>query len=375
MQNEFKMAISETKFNLILTLDYELFGDGSGNVFSHMIEPTKYVLRLCEEYGIRLTLFFEATEYLKIKEEWNRGNKMGYKMDPIVAIENQIQDAAKNGHDIQLHIHPQWENAKYLNGKWKVDFNNWRLGDFESGNIDSIKSLLKNGKETLENLIRKVVPEYECIAFRAGGYNITPSNHIYQAMKELDFKIDSSIFPGGYKLGNLSKFDYREVALNLDFWWADEIDMRKKSISQKEIIEIPIFALSIHRWKKYFTFSKIIHMLNFKNVYVGSVIKEEMKEKTFVEKIMNLAGKETFTWDFCMFSNFRHKTFFKFIENYDTNSRNTFVLIGHPKNLTDKKLFRNFLKMAHSRKHPYLFKTLSEKYEEFVKKPLTSPIE
>ena len=27
--------------NIILTLDYELYGNGSGNVFRHIIEPTE----------------------------------------------------------------------------------------------------------------------------------------------------------------------------------------------------------------------------------------------------------------------------------------------------------------------------------------------
>lgn len=32
--------------NIILTLDYELYGNGSGNVFRHIIEPTEKILSL-----------------------------------------------------------------------------------------------------------------------------------------------------------------------------------------------------------------------------------------------------------------------------------------------------------------------------------------
>ena len=142
--------------SLILTLDYELYGDGSGDVFTHMIEPTDRILKVCNKYGIRLTLFVEVFEYIKLKEQWDNGNKMGYESNPIEAIEQQIRDIASGGHDIQLHIHPQWVNAQYSNGKWMVDFDNWRLGDFSVPQNYSIEDMLREGKETLEALIKPV---------------------------------------------------------------------------------------------------------------------------------------------------------------------------------------------------------------------------
>ncbi|MGJ7024434.1 hypothetical protein [Petrimonas sulfuriphila] len=103
--------------NLILSFDYELFGDGTGDVFTHMIEPTNAILSMCDAHGIKITLFFEMLEYIRLKEEWSKGNRMGYTSDPIEAIERQIQQATANGHDIQLHIHPQWYNASFKEGR------------------------------------------------------------------------------------------------------------------------------------------------------------------------------------------------------------------------------------------------------------------
>src|SRR5690554_1974022 len=171
--------------NLILTFDYELFGDGTGNVFTHIIEPTNTILDLCQKHGIKTTLFFEVLEYLKLKEEWEKSNTMGYTKNPIKAIEHQIQQAAKDGHDIQLHIHPQWHNAKYQNGKWELDLSNWRLGNFKGEDNYGIKELISECKTALEELIQPVKPEYKCIGLRAGGYNIMPSAEVYSAMLEL----------------------------------------------------------------------------------------------------------------------------------------------------------------------------------------------
>ncbi len=81
--------------NLILTFDYELFGDGLGDIFTHIIEPSKQILQLCDKHNIKTTIFFEVLEYIKLKEEWEKGNTMGYTENPVKAIEQQIQQAAK----------------------------------------------------------------------------------------------------------------------------------------------------------------------------------------------------------------------------------------------------------------------------------------
>ena len=53
------------KPSLLLTLDYELYGDGSGNVFNHIVDPTNVIMDVAERYGARITVFFEVVEYLQ----------------------------------------------------------------------------------------------------------------------------------------------------------------------------------------------------------------------------------------------------------------------------------------------------------------------
>jgi hypothetical protein len=352
--------------NLILTFDYELFGNGEGDVFVHMIEPTKKILRICDGYGIKVTIFFEVIEYMRLKKEWNKGNAMSYSTNPIEAIENQIQNAAKTGHDIQLHVHPQWVNAKYSERKWILDFNNWRLGDFSSEDGYTIKDLIRDGKNELENIIKPVLPDYRCIAFRAGYYNIMPSEEVYSALMELGLKIDSSIYPGGFENGSIQRFDYRKIPINLGYWWANETDIRNESKTIKEVLEIPVFALSIPRWKKVFTFSKIKSLFLHRNASMSSGAKEKLGKKSLLGKIRFILQEEVFPWDICMFSNSLNKEYFKFIEKSIMGSRNNFVLIGHPKNLQDEKLFRIFLEIAYKKLKAFRFKTIKEQYEEIV---------
>ena len=178
--------------NLVITFDYELYGDGTGCVFEQMIHPTKQILDVCEKHNISTTIFFEVSEYIKLKEQWDLGNTMGYENNPVEAIENQILEAHKNGHDIQLHLHPQWVKGEYVNNKWDLDMSNWRLGDFSVAGVYTIYDILKEGKDVIEGLIHRIDPSYECYILRAGGYNVLPSKEIYEAMIELNMKVDSS---------------------------------------------------------------------------------------------------------------------------------------------------------------------------------------
>jgi hypothetical protein len=345
--------------NFVFTLDYELFGDGSGNVFDHMIEPTNKILEICDRYGIKITLFFEVVEYLKLKQEWKK-NKMGYSQDPIAAIEKQLQKAAVEGHDIQLHIHPQWVGARYENHKWNVDFSSWRLGGFHEKEGHNIETLLKEGKTTIENLIREVVPDYNCIALRAGGYNIMPSDKIYSAMKKEGLKIDSSVFPGGYETGDLSNYDYRHVPINLDYWWACPKDITQKSENHREILVIPIFALVKPRWRKFFSIHRLKSMF-FNNSSAGTLSKSKLAKKSLWGKIKFLMEKEAFTWDFFLFDSGLHNSFLNHIDQ-QFKERESFVLIGHPKNTINEGAFLNLIKAAEKRKAG--FKTITWLYEE-----------
>lgn len=352
--------------NLTLTFDYELFGDGSGNIFTHIIEPMDYILKRCNKYNIKITIYFEALEYIKLRDEWLKGNTMGYKKNPIKAIVNQIQQAVKDGHDIQLHIHPQWFDAYFKNEKWVVDMNNWRLGDFKGNDIYGLLDLVADCKNELEKLIRSVNPEYLSIGFRAGGYNIMPSYEIYSVLVALGFKYDSSVFPGGHENTNLSKYDYRNLDNKLDFWWADLNDHKQPALQVSNIMEIPIFSLTVQRWQRILTWNKIKSLLIKSKQSMSSLAKEKIENKSLWRKITFMFQDEVVTWDVCMFSKRLHKKTLKRIKSNYLSERNNFVLIGHPKSLSQPKLFDNFLKLVTNKKHSITFKTLSELHESFV---------
>lgn len=328
--------------NLILTLDYELYGNGSGNIYTHIIEPTERILALAAQYKAKITFFVEVIEFWRIEEEWQRGNRMGYASNPIEDIRSQLQEAYKNGHDVQLHLHPQWVDATFENGTWNVNLKEWRLGGYSKTGKYSLVNLLKRGKETLEEWIQPIDANYECIALRAGGYNIQPSHEIVKAMKEAGLKIDSSIYPGGKETGTLSNYDYSNIAPNREFWQtSDELEIEGDS----GIYELPIVALSIPRWKKFASIERIKSLLknrkSAKDSFEAKTSSAEGKKSSKLDKIKYFFQDEWQTWDFCLFSSSLHNLFIKEIKLQQ--ERKVFTLVGHPKGYMGGNGFKHLL--------------------------------
>lgn len=315
--------------HLVLTLDYELYGDGSGNVFRDVIKPTESLLSIARQYGVRYTFFFEVVEYWRLKGEWEKGNRMGYDMNPIEAMENQLRQAYSEGHDVQLHVHPQWVKAVYEQNRWIVNVADWRLGNYEGLGEDSLVNLLRRGRETLENLLKPIDANYKCTILRAGGYNVQPSTSIHSAMMEVGLQADTSVFPGGKNVGGRSYYDYGSVPVDIGWWHTSE---RLENVGVSSILEIPIVAFPVRRIYRYFSLSRLFSLMHNTGSAKSAYRTKTSESKRKIDKFFYLFGKEFQNWDVCLFSKAMHRRYLRLIERQ--TSRDVFVLIGHPKSLS-----------------------------------------
>lgn len=340
--------------SLVLTLDYELYGNGSGNVFSHIIEPTNILLDIAQKHGVHFTFFFEVIEYWKLKEEWEKGNTMGYTKNPILAIEEQLCRAYCMGHDIQLHLHPQWIDAYFENQLWHVNNKEWKLGTYcRSGEL-SLENLLKKGKSTIAKILSPVCSDYHCIALRAGGYNVQPSMDIVRAMLQTGIYVDSSIYPGGKESGTLSVYDYTSIAPDKEYWHTND---RLETEGNGKIIELPIVAFPISRIAKYASTDRIKSFLqNKKSAKETFDSKTGGEKSTLWKKFSFFLEKECQTWDFCLFSTFLHN---KFLHQIERQNRKIAVLVGHPKSFITSKGLEYLLNKT---KTSYTYPTISDIY-------------
>ena len=333
---------------ILLTLDYELFGDGSGDVFKHIVEPTSIIADVAEQYGAKLTVFFEVVEYWRLKQEWESGNHMGYEHNPAKAMAQQVVDLMKRGHDVQLHLHPQWVDARWEDGRWIVNLDNWRLSYFKSPTM-SLKQLIADGKRTLEEIIKPDIPDYECVALRAGGYNVQPSQDIVEIMRELGLMADSSVVPGAVEQGALSKYDYRVAPLDVGVWNVNDI-LETPSDMPSQIKEFPVVAFPVIRFLKFMSITRIKSIFaNRKSAQASFSAKtaDNTGGGGIMKKMSFFFKKEYQTWDYCLFPKWMHRYFLRKISKQ--NEREIFVVIGHPKSLVTTDSLEYMLKKTCSR--------------------------
>jgi len=219
---------------LILTLDYEVYGTGTGNPRSLMLEPTSRLLALCKEYGVKLTIMAEVAEILAFKRQ------DGFQ-EIVAAIEKQLQIALVEGHDVQLHLHPAWFNARHGGQSWQLDFSEYSLVGLSEQRIDRC---IKMGKDYLEDLARPIRPDYRCIAFRAGNWLMQPSRKVVSALEENGFAYDTSVFKHGWGSVGPYILDYRRAWSNMLSWVVDPDDINRPA-ERPGLREIPILSRKV----------------------------------------------------------------------------------------------------------------------------------
>lgn len=221
------------KIGLILSNDWELFGDGSGNYFEIQHKPLEALLTTVENHGAKLTVMAEVGQQWAHQKICDRELWAGEVADSWESI---LKETIKRNSDVQLHLHPQWLNAKYGNNKWELDLKQWAISSLAPPEIEKV---LREGKQYLDSLLQPVNPDYECIAFRAGAYCIQPSNIVIQKLLNVGMRCDTSVTKGMY---NHSFFDYRDAYSNFLPWFVSQEDIKYKNQTNEGLLEIPIYS-------------------------------------------------------------------------------------------------------------------------------------
>ena len=194
--------------NIYITLDYELFfGKNSGNLNQCIINPTNKLITILNKYNIKATFFVDVGYIVKLQEYKKQYPNLekDYQL-----ISNQIKDLAKNGHGIELHIHPHWEDTSYDGKKWRFNTTRYKLTDFNENEILDIVTKYKN---VLETISEKTITTY-----RAGGWSIQPFKNIGKALAKNNIFIDSTVYPKGYYNSKSQSFDFRKSPSTKTIW-------------------------------------------------------------------------------------------------------------------------------------------------------------
>jgi hypothetical protein len=187
---------------VFLTFDYELyFGARTGSLQKCILEPTQLLLDIAKRQNIRLCMFVDVGYLLRLEQEAKKHPSL---QQDVIGLRSQLDKMVGEGHDLQLHIHPHWEDSHFDGQAWQCDVSRYKLSDFDD---QAIHRLFSTYKERLE----KITGDGKVFAFRAGGWCIQPFTRLMEAMRANGIKLDSSVFPGGYFQSEHYDYDFRQA--------------------------------------------------------------------------------------------------------------------------------------------------------------------
>jgi hypothetical protein len=216
----------------VLTIDYEIYGNGEGSLRDLIYEPAERLLTILDRWDAKLVAFVEAAE-LQIIEQAGT--------DPASAlVRDQVRRFRKTGHEVALHLHPQWYNARRHNERWALDYREYNLCTLRA---ERISWMVREALGYLRDVVGE--PDFTPLSFRAGNWLFQPTRTAATVLVEQGIRLDSSVFKGGRLRDH--RLDYRPARAN-GYWWRFEDDVNVRH-EQGALLEIPTYTVMVPFWK------------------------------------------------------------------------------------------------------------------------------
>ena len=306
---------------VIFTIDYEIYGNGEGSLKELVVEPARKLKAVFDRFGAKFVVFVEAAEFERIE---------AFGSDSAISdVRRQIKELYDDGFEIALHLHPQWCNAEYTAGAWRLDYSEYnlcrlpekRIAEIVSGSLGYLRGVVGS-------------PNFSPVSFRAGNWLFQPSATASKVLVEHGIQLDSSVFKGG--LQRMHGLDYRSALGNGDYWrFSDDATFPNPA---GRMLEIPIYTKQVPFWK----------MATGKRLSLQR--KSSTGRKTVKERLYRMWDRARLTYplkfDFCRMT-FRELT--AIVEGAvaederEPMAYKPLVSIGHNKDLDDVETVEAFL--------------------------------
>jgi hypothetical protein len=323
LETKFERNFNRIPFMIecIFTLDYEIFGNGTGALKDLVYEPAEQLRDIFKSWNERFVAFVEVVEFEKIEA---CGSDSG-----IDLVKRQIRELYAEGFEVGLHLHPQWSNAEYVNGQWVLDASEYNLCTLTRNRIVQIV-------ERALDYMRYVVdePAFTPLSFRAGNWLFQPTETAASVLAERGIKVDSSVFKGGVQRNH--GLDYRRARRN-GYYWSFSSDVNKPDPSGTWI-EVPIYTQLVPFWR----------MATSKRMSFGNIAARTAQPvRQRINRTLDLARfRYPMKLDFCRMTPSELTGMMDKVikeDRADPDSYRPVVAIGHTKDLTDLQTVWSFL--------------------------------
>ncbi len=215
----------------IASVDYEIYGNGTGSLRELVYEPTERLAALFRSAGKRFAIFIEVAELEMIERD---GSDRA-----IGVIKQQIRRCHQEGFEVGLHLHPWWYNSSYVDGSWILDYSEYNLCTLSRVRIEQ---LIDRSIAYLRYLLD--VSDYSPLVYRAGHLLFQPTEVVADVLSSRGIRIDSSVYKGGRF--HQHQLDYRPALRNGYFWRFKESAIVPDPTGP--LYEIPIYTRMVPTW-------------------------------------------------------------------------------------------------------------------------------
>lgn len=306
--------------NIYLTLDYELFsGIPVGTPYNSIVKPMKELDRVARKWGVKYVIFVDAAYLLQLERN---SIHPSVKSDYDLLSEN-LQLLDNNGHDIQLHFHPQWMYSSFSEGAWKVDTKHFKLSDMEK---DFAVSSFLDAKKCLEKVIGHKVN-----AFRAGGYCLDSFDDYISLFGKNGITIDSSVARYCHVKSDVHHYDYRNIPQKQLYPFSASVKIED---TEGPFSELSIASVRVNFMDNFTVLKKIASHYHPTIVYKdGNVLPDRKKNK-----LLQLKSLFPYSVRLCSFDGVSSSYLDYYYDKCLKKHYQDMVLIGHPKNATDASI-------------------------------------
>lgn len=306
---------------IFLTLDYEVFfGRRTGSVARTLLEPTEALLSVADRHRAPLVFFVDAGFIVRLRAEMHKDAALRREHDAVV---KQLARLARAGHEIQLHVHPHWEDSRWTPAGWHIDTSRYALHAFEPPAIAEIVARYAAA-------LRDIAGTRSAFAYRAGGWVIQPFAKLRAALRGAGVTIDSTVYANGRSDGAIQPFDFRGAPAR-SRWRFDDDPMVE--VADGPFLEMPIASRTLHP-AFFWTLACLKRLGGARHRAFGDGSAIPLEGGDLARKLTRRTASVV------SIDGYKASFLAAAAEDYRARGLEDFVVIGHPKALTPYSLGR-----------------------------------
>jgi hypothetical protein len=235
------------KFVVLIHDDFEVMGNGTGNVADLQYLPALAFMNIAEKYNVKITFMVDVAHQLILKK---------YNSIPNIRVQHKLWDEIvllmkDRGFDVQLHLHTQWLGATYKSGHFYLN-SNWNIGCYSK---ELQRQLISESVQYLKALLQPTHPSHNTCAFKAGSWGLQPFSGLHEVLYEQGIRLIMGPRTGIF-LPNMN-IDYTSMDEKYLPYYVDPNDVTKISVKRDNMIVIPlqpydadIFTFARHKFDR-----------------------------------------------------------------------------------------------------------------------------